>query len=274
MGGLWVDYHQQTNMPGLFAAGECEFQYHGANRLGANSLLSCLWGGMVTGPAVAAYRKNMRRSAWDMPSSLFDKAQRREQKRYEAVLAMDGDENPYALHDELAQTMLVDCTIERHNPTLDRVLAKIEEIDERAGRVGVTDTATGKMNQGSQFVRHLRNMIALARVIALGARKRDESRGAHFKPEFTQRDDANWLRTTLAFHESAANGSPAGVRFARELDYSLLGGSVHVTDAVDVSLVRPRPRRYETAGAASAAAKESREPGKPPPKAEEKTPPS
>ncbi len=276
MGGLWVDFdraqngslvmgsprNQATSIPGLYACGEVEYQYHGANRLGANSLLSCLWGGIVTGPAIAAYRKNVRKSAWDMPSSLFDRAQRREQKKYEAVLAMDGSENPYALHEELAQTMLVDCTIERHNPTLDRVLAKVEEIDERSRRIGVTDTATGKMNQGAQFVRHLRNMIVLARVIALGARSRDESRGAHFKPEFTQRDDANWLRTTLAFHEGAANGSPDAVRFVRELDYSLLGTPVHVTDAVDVSLVRPRPRKYETAGAASGAPKEAGEPAK------------
>src|ERR1700679_2405394 len=168
---------------------------------------------------------------------------------------MNGEENLYVHHDELARTMLVDCTIERHNPTLERVLAKVEEIDARSRKIGVTDTATGKMNQGSQFVRHLRNMIVLARVIALGARNRDESRGAHFKPEFAQRDDANWLRTTLAFHQGGANGSPDGVRFARELDYSLLGESVHVTDAVDVGLVRPRPRKYETAGAASAARK-------------------
>jgi succinate dehydrogenase / fumarate reductase flavoprotein subunit len=271
MGGLWVDFerahngslvmgsprNQATNIPGLYACGEVEYQYHGANRLGANSLLSCLWGGMVTGPAIAAYRKNLRKSAFDMPSSLLDRAQRREQKKFEAVLAMDGDENPYALHEELARTMLVDCTIERRNPTLERVLAKVEEIDERSRRVGVTDTATGKMNQGAQFVRHLRNMIVLARVIALGAKSRDESRGAHFKPEFTMRDDANWLRTTLAFHVGAANGSPDAVRFARQVDYSLLGDSLHVTDAVDVSLVRPRPRKYETAGAASAAAKET-----------------
>jgi succinate dehydrogenase / fumarate reductase flavoprotein subunit len=268
MGGLWVDFdraangslvmgsprNQATSIPGLYACGESEYQYHGANRLGANSLLSCIWGGMVTGPAIATYRKNMKRSAFDMPSSLFDKAQRREQKKFEAVLALDGNENPYVLHDELAQTMLVDCTIERHNATLDRVLAKIEEIDARSKRVGVTDRVTGKMNQGAQFVRHLNNMIVLARVIAQGARNRDESRGAHFKPEFTQRDDANWQRTTLAFHQGASNGSPDSVKFVRELDYALAGERVHVTDAVDISLVKPRPRKYETAGAASATA--------------------
>jgi succinate dehydrogenase / fumarate reductase flavoprotein subunit len=190
-----------------------------------------------------------------MPSSLFEKAEKREQKNFDAILAMGGSENPYKLHDELAQTMLVDCTIERHNPTLDKVLAKIEEIDERSRRVGVTDSARGKMNQGGQYVRHLRNMIVLARVIALGARNRDESRGAHFKPEFQQRDDANWLRTTMAFHQVGANGAHDAVRFVRSVDYALLGQRVEVKDDVDTTLVRPRPRKYETAGAASAAAK-------------------
>ena len=269
MGGLWVDFdraangslvmgsprNQATSIPGLYACGEADYQYHGANRLGANSLLSCLWAGMVTGPAIAAYRKNVARSAWDMPSSLFEKAEKRERKAFEAILALDGAENPYALHDELAHTMLVDCTIERDNATLDKVLAKIEEIAERSRRVGVTDTAVGKMNQGAQYVRHLRNMIVLARVIALGARNRDESRGAHFKPQFTQRDDANWLRTTMAFHKAGANGENDAVRFVRAVDYTLLGQRVEVKDEVDTTLVRPRPRKYETAGAASTAAK-------------------
>jgi succinate dehydrogenase / fumarate reductase, flavoprotein subunit len=268
MGGLWVDFERAsngsvvvgsprnhaTNVPGLYAVGEVDYQYHGANRLGANSLLSCLWGGMVAGPAMASYRKNMARSSWDSPSSLFDRAQRREEKKYEAILGMNGDENAYALHDELAQTMLIDCTIERYDAKLDEVIAKIEAIDERTKRIGVTDSAAGKMNQGAQYVRHLKNMIVLARVIAQGARSRGESRGAHFKPELPQRDDAQWMRTTLAMHQGSENGSPDSVRFVRELDYDLLGQRVHATDAVDVTLVRPRVRKYETAGAASAVA--------------------
>ncbi|HZU85286.1 MAG TPA: succinate dehydrogenase flavoprotein subunit [Polyangiaceae bacterium] len=267
MGGLWVDFeraqdgsvvvgsprNQATNVPGLYAVGEVDYQYHGANRLGANSLLSCLWGGMITGPAMVAYRKGLERSAWDMPASLFERAERREEKRFRAIVAMDGPENAYALHAELGQTMLVDCTIERHNPTLDRVLDKIEELDDRARRVSATDRSVGKLNQGAPFVRHLVNMITLARVIAQGARNRDESRGAHYKPEFPVRDDARWLRTTLAFHAGATNGSRDSVRFVREFDYATAGQRVHVTDAVDVSLVRPRPRKYETAGAASGA---------------------
>src|SRR5262249_40635321 len=94
------------------------------------------------------------------------------------------------------------------------------------------------------------NMLALARVIALGARRRDESRGAHYKPDFPKRDDANWLLTTLARHTETG-----GVDFIRSFDYVCAGKTVHITDEVDVSLVKPRERKYEQAGAASAVAK-------------------
>jgi succinate dehydrogenase / fumarate reductase flavoprotein subunit len=266
MGGLWVDFeraasgslvagsprNQATSIPGCYACGEVDYQYHGANRLGANSLLSCIYGGMVCGPAIATYRKNMKKSSWDCPSSLFDKAEKREQKKYDAILKMDGDENPYALHAELGQTMLRDCTIERDNEKLDKVLGKIEELDDRARKVGVPDKSANA-NHGAQFVRHLFNMIVIARVIAQGAQNRDESRGAHYKPAFKERDDANWLRTTLAFHEKGDLGHDR-IRYVRGFDYDLLGQKTSVTDAVDISLVRPRPRKYEQAGAASAAA--------------------
>jgi succinate dehydrogenase / fumarate reductase flavoprotein subunit len=150
--------------------------------------------------------------------------------------------------------MLRDVTIERHDATLDAVLAKIDELEDRFRDVGVTDTSP-RANQGAQFVRHLSNMLVLARVIAQGARNRDESRGAHFKPEFPARDDARWLRSTLALHEDGGNGRSA-VKYVRALDYTVAGKPMHATDEVDVSLVKPRVRKYETAGAASAATKE------------------
>jgi succinate dehydrogenase / fumarate reductase flavoprotein subunit len=208
---------------------------------------------MVAGPAMAAYRKNVAKSAWDLPSVVFEKAEKRAAREFEAILGMGGVENAYSLHQELAETMLVDCTIERHNAPLDRVLGKIEEVAERSTRVGVTDSAKGKMNQGAQYVRHLNNMIVLARVIAQGARNRDESRGAHYKPDFAQRNDPDWMRTTLALHVPGAAGGHDSIRYVRALDYSLLGAPVHASDEVDVSLVKPRARKYETAGAASAA---------------------
>ena len=262
MGGLWVDFektsdgklamgsprNQATNIEGLYAAGEVDYQYHGANRLGANSLLSCIYGGLVAGPAIATYVKNMKTSAFDLPLSAFKNAQKREEEKYAATLAMDGGENPYKLHDELAEVMLRDCTIERDNAILDKVIAKIDELEDRFVRIGIPDTSA-RHNQSAQFVRHLRNMIVLARVIAQGAKNRDESRGAHYKPGFKQRDDAKWLRSTLAFYE--ADGARSVVRFERGFDTTLLGKSLRATDEVDTSLVRPRARRYDTAGAAS-----------------------
>jgi succinate dehydrogenase / fumarate reductase, flavoprotein subunit len=263
MGGLWVDFEKSsdgrlvvgsprnhaTNIGGLYAVGEVEYAYHGANRLGANSLLSCIYGGMVAGPAIAAYVKNLDKSSFDVKTSVFEKAAQRERDRYDAILKTTGKENPYKIHEELAQVMLRDCTIERHNGVLDAVIAKIDELEERSLDIGVTDTST-RANQGAQFVRHLKNMLVLARVIAQGARNRDESRGAHFKPEFKTRDDANFLRTTLAMYGEGDSGK-SRVDYVRSLEYPLLGKTMRATDEVDISLVKPRVRKYETAGAAS-----------------------
>jgi succinate dehydrogenase / fumarate reductase flavoprotein subunit len=208
---------------------------------------------MVAGPAIATYVGNVPKSSYDLSSDVFDKAQRREKVRYANILKMQGDENPYRLHDELANVMLRDCTIERHNTTLEKVIGKIDDLEDRWAKVGVPDTSA-RANQGAQFVRHLKNMLVLARVIATGAKNRDESRGAHYKPDFKQRDDENWLRTTMALYGEGI-GSRSEVKYVRALDYTCAGQPVHVTDAVDISLVKPRARKYEQAGAASAAAK-------------------
>jgi succinate dehydrogenase / fumarate reductase, flavoprotein subunit len=271
MGGLWVDFekdargslkagsprNQATNIAGCYAVGEVDYQYHGANRLGANSLLSCIYGGMVAGPSVASYRGSMARSAFDVPEAVFTQAEGREREKYEEILRRNASsksaENPFVLHQELGDMMLRDVTIERDNATLAQVIEKIGELGERVKHVRTPDQS-GSVNQSAQFVRHLENMLVIARVIAEGAKARDESRGAHFKPAFPTRDDERFLRTTLArFGGGGAGGS---VEFIRGFDYTCAGESVHVTDEVDISLVKPRERKYEQAGAASAASVE------------------
>src|SRR5690606_13021894 len=84
MGGLWVDYNQMTNIPGLFAAGECDYQYHGANRLGANSLLSAIYGGMVAGPNAIEYVRGLSKSAEDVSDRFFNQETARQQARFDA----------------------------------------------------------------------------------------------------------------------------------------------------------------------------------------------
>lgn len=224
MGGLWVDYNQMTNIPGLFAAGEVDYQYHGANRLGANSLLSSVFGGMVAGPKAVEYMKGLKRSVDTLPSSLFEQAVKKEEEKYQKILAMRGTENAYKLHQELGEWMTANVTVVRYNDRLLKTDEKIQELMERYQKINLDDTLKWS-NQGVMFTRQLWNMLVLARVITLGAYRRNESRGAHYKPEFPERNDAEWLKTTKA------KFTPDGPAFEYE--------------DVDVSLIKPRPRRYD-----------------------------
>jgi succinate dehydrogenase / fumarate reductase flavoprotein subunit len=226
MGGLWVDYNQMTNIPGLFAAGECEYQYHGANRLGANSLLSCIFGGMVAGPKAIEYVRGLEKSAEDLPSTLYESIVKDEEAKYEQLLKMDGTENAYKLHQELGQWMTDNVTVVRYNDRLLKTDEKIQELMERYQNINMSDTSKWS-NQAVSFTRQLWNMLQLARVITLGAYHRNESRGAHYKPEFPERNDEEWLKTTKA-------------KFTED-------GPAFEYEPVDISLIKPRPRRYDVA---------------------------
>jgi len=219
MGGLWVDAEQKTDIPGLFAAGECEYQYHGANRLGANSLLSCIYGGMIVGPNMLA---RSAETAGEGGSAAADQKARME-NRFAKLRSMDGTENAYALWNELGDWMTRNVTVERHNDRLKETDEKLQELMERWQNIGMTDHGQ-RANQELSFTNQLWNMLELARVITLGALARDESRGAHYKPDFPERDDENFLKTTKATW--TADGP--------QLDY----------EDVDTEHVVPRARVY------------------------------
>ncbi|MBQ4842511.1 succinate dehydrogenase flavoprotein subunit [Bacillus safensis] len=225
MGGLWVDYDQMTNIKGLFAAGECDYSMHGGNRLGANSLLSAIYGGMVAGPNAVKYISGLEKSAEDLSSALFDSAVKKEQEKWDNILSMDGTENAYVLHKELGEWMTDNVTVVRYNDKLLKTDQKIEELMERYKKININDTASWS-NQGAAFTRQLDNMLQLARVITIGAYNRNESRGAHYKPEFPERNDEEFLKTTMATFKGK-NQKPA----------------FHYED-VDVSLIAPRKRDY------------------------------
>lgn len=225
MGGMWVDYNQMTNIPGLFAAGECDYQYHGANRLGANSLLSSIFGGMVAGPKAIEYIKGLDKSAEDVADSVFASEQKLRTSQYEDILKMDGTENAYVLHKELGEWMIDNMTVVRYNNKLQDTINKIKELKQRYKKINITDTARWS-NQGVAFTRQLWNMLELAEAMTLGALLRDESRGAHYKPDFPERDDEKFLKTTKA------KWTPEGP----EISY----------EDVDVSLIKPRKRDYTT----------------------------
>jgi len=228
MGGMWVDYRQSTNIQGLFAAGECEYQYHGANRLGANSLVSCIWGGFVAGPAAMEYSRGLLKSGQAAADGAYDGERKRQEEINSRLLKSDGNENPFKIWRELGDIMTRNVTVIRYNKNCQETDHKIVELLERYRKINLSDKAMWA-NSTFVFSRQLYNMLQLARVIAQGAAMRNESRGAHYKPDFPERDDKNWLKTTKAY-------------FAPDADEPKFE-----FEAVDTSLIPPRPRRYDAA---------------------------
>lgn len=223
MGGVHVDWKHMTCIPGLFAAGECDYMYHGANRLGANSLLSAAYSGTVCGPAAAEYINGLDKTAEDIDASVFDTYLKAEADYDAFVRTMDGDENPYALHDEMGKLMTDHVGIVRHNKNLAETDIQLQNFMERWQHINMIDSGAYS-NQTVMFVKQLKNMMELARVITIGALNRNESRGAHYKPEFPERNDEEFLKTTKAFW------TPEGPRFEWE--------------DVDISHLTPVKRTY------------------------------
>ncbi len=261
MGGLWVDYeksgtgglvegsprNQQTNIPGLYAIGECDYQYHGANRLGANSLLSCIFTGLFCAPGVIA---GGRSPAGTEP--LFAAAIRRQEERHRALLSRTaGAENPYDLHQELGNIMTRTATVVRRNDQLAAAYGEVCTLEERWRKCAISDTGNWT-NQNVVFTKSLGDMFPLAKLILKGALQRDECRGAHFKPDFAmpgieatdpiekrreaeawcdrfEENTRRWLKSTVATQN--ADGHP-------EISY----------EDIDTSLIPPRPRLYGLVG--------------------------
>jgi succinate dehydrogenase / fumarate reductase flavoprotein subunit len=266
MGGLWANYertadgglqrgspiNQATNIPNLYAIGECDYQYHGGNRLGANSLLSCIFSGLFVAPGIENLLRSQSGSAADQNSSLFEHAAKRYQDQHQELLKRPaGNENPYLIHQELGDLMTKAATVVRRNGQLAAAYETVMELHERANRCSLSDTGNWT-NQNVVFTKALLDMFPLAKTILKGALQRDECRGAHFKPDFRMPSlasespaerrreaevwcdqfDANnkkWLKSTVA----SWNGNEPEITY----------------EDVDTSIIPPRPRLYGLAGA-------------------------
>ncbi len=268
MGGLWCDFEKDeatgglrldsprnghTNVPGIYAIGEGDYQYHGANRLGANSLLSCIFAGLTSAMAIKSWLGNLPRGSVDKsPASLFEREVARHRAATDALVRRQGTENPYQIHRELGKLMTENVTVVRVNADLRKTLDAIDALTARYQRAALSDQSHWT-NQNLSFTRALGDMLLLARLITQCALLRDECRGAHYKPEFElpapSADDPaelkkqatewcrkykaqndKWLKTTMASY------APDGPKISYE--------------AVDASLIPPRPRTYGMKGAA------------------------
>jgi len=209
MGGAWVDwpasddpdrntrFRQMTNIEGCFNCGESDYQFHGANRLGANSLLSCIFSGLVAGDEADRYLEGLSSTYQDTNPTCYTEAVAVEEAFKKELFARNGPENVFLLHEELANEMVLHATVKRDNASLKQTIEKIKEIRARLQNISLADKSRFS-NQCYQFAHQFHSMVELALVICKGALLRDEFRGSHFKPEFPKRDDANWLKTTIA----------------------------------------------------------------------------
>ena len=133
--------NQLTNIPNLYAIGECDYQYHGANRLGANSLLSCIFSGLFVAPGIQNLLSSHKRAASELPSSLFEGAVKQHQERHDLLLGRTGgSENPYLIHQELGNVMTRAATVVRRNDQLAEAYQQVSDLEARAQKCSLSDT--------------------------------------------------------------------------------------------------------------------------------------
>lgn len=269
MGGLWADYaksaeggllagapqNHMTSIEGLYAIGECDYHYHGANRLGANSLLSCIFTGLFTGASILNFAKDQSSGHADVPSSLKEAAIKTQQDRHNQLLNGDSnhDENPYLIHQELGDVMTRVATVVRRNDQLTEAIGKVNDLHERAMRVSLSDTGNWS-NQNVIFAKSVQDMFPVAKTILQGALQRDECRGAHYKPDFekpslTAQDPVERRQQAEKWCDDFEENNR---KYLKSTVASWTQGQAMPSlayEEVDTSLIPPRPRLYGLVGA-------------------------
>ncbi|WP_291456404.1 fumarate reductase/succinate dehydrogenase flavoprotein subunit [Actinomyces sp. oral taxon 448] len=226
MGGLWVDFDQMTTVPGLFAGGEASNNYHGANRLGANSLLSASVDGWFVLPlAVPNYLAGLVGTTpldADCPQAREAVADTR--RRIEALLAVGGTHRPVWFHRKLGEILYAGCGVSRSEAGLRSAVGKVRSLREEfwADVRVVGDQA--RLNQELERALRVADFLELAEVMVLDALDRRESAGAHFREEYAtpageaKRDDDAWC--SVSAWQTATDGSHE--RRCEPLSFSLV----------------------------------------------------
>ena len=191
-----------TNVPGLYAFGEVNYQYHGGNRLGANALLSCIFDGLFCGMGVVNYVRDVNRPpAGQRPQTLYDAAVAQEEAKIKRLVDSTGDENPYLLHRELGAEMTEASTVVKSDARLRKAIERVDALRDRFKRITLADSGMWT-NQSLSFARALNDMFFLAEANLRGGLAREESRGSHYRTDFTERNDDRFLKTTVAKFEN------------------------------------------------------------------------
>ncbi len=236
--------NMMTNIEGLYAFGEVNYQYHGGTRLGANALLSCIFDGLFCGRSVANFvNDHSDDPAAEKSASIYDAGVEAEENHVKDLASRSGGENPYTIARELGEIMTLECTVVKHREGLEKTLSKLDEFRERYKNISLADSGVFT-NQNLSWARAVGDMIDLADPIARGSLEREESRGSHYRTDFLTRNDERFLATTVAEYDPETSrskisfeGVEYGIVTPRVRDYSKTGKSEKkaVSNATDKS---------------------------------------
>lgn len=199
MGGLWVDYELMTTIPGLFALGEANFADHGANRLGANSLLqACVDGYFVAPYTIPNYLANeLKTGAIDTNDPAFEEAEQQVRRQIDQLLSIKGHYSADHFHKELGALLYDKCGLVRSKEGLEAALEQVAGLRNRFYQ-SLRVPGGARLNTELEKAGRVADYLELAELMCYDALKRDESCGAHFREEYQTpegealRDDANF----------------------------------------------------------------------------------
>ena len=200
MGGLWVDYELMTTIPGLYAVGECNFSDHGANRLGANSLLQASVDGYFVLPNTInnylAKELKIERPRLDHPQ--LEKAEQEVRQHIQRILAVNGSKTVDHFHRKLGKVMWNECAMSRNQSGLEKAIEQISDIQNQFwSELKVTGTAD-ELNTELEKAYRLADFIELGLLMCYDALQREESCGAHFREEY-QSEEGEAVRVDEKF---------------------------------------------------------------------------
>jgi len=189
---------ESTTLEGLFAAGEAAcWDLHGFNRLGGNSVSEAVVSGMIVGEYFASYCKETHLTAH---TSVIEKFLKKESNYLDEILAYSGDVNIFDIKDEMRNIMQEHVGIFRNEEGLSYAVKRLEELLKMTKQINVRSKIRGNNPELNEAYR-VPKMVKLALSVAKGALERRESRGAHYREDYTKRDDINWLKRTITSWE-------------------------------------------------------------------------
>ncbi|MFO7791408.1 MAG: FAD-binding protein, partial [Candidatus Saliniplasma sp.] len=192
MGGILVDNDCETDVPGLYAAGECScVSVHGANRLGGNSLLETVVFGKIAGK-----KASEEMNGKELDESIFMDAIEKDSKLIDSIVGKKEGILYSEILKDLRETMFQHFGVFREGETMEEGLDKIKRLKGKFEDVYV-ESDDKKFNQALIRTLELRNMLLIAEAVAMGAVRREESRGSHYRTDFTERRDEQYLKHTV-----------------------------------------------------------------------------